>query len=106
MKEQMRTIALALLIVTLSLGGVLYISGQEARADDTPVTIVDFGYEQDAYPSLETPFSQILIAQSQCGDATCTADQCCCLNIDTGAECCRANTENNCIDSCKKAKPC
>ena len=106
MKNQIRTITIALLMVSLSLGGVFYFSGQYTEANDTPVGIVDFGYDQYAQPSFETPFSDILIAQSQCDDATCTADQCCCLNIDSGAQCCRSNTENNCITSCKKAKPC
>ncbi len=100
MTNLMKALILNAVLVVLLAGGFIYISNVQAEsAQPQQITFLDVDF--NAFPD-----SGIEIAQNSCGSETCTDSQCCCLNIDNGNQCCRPNKGNNCVNSCKKSKPC
>lgn len=106
--RRMRTLSLMALLAILIAVGIFFAGGEQAESQQPQ----EFSYitselGQDIYPFSDfTAGSVIEIAQSSCGNDTCSADQCCCLNTETGAQCCRTNTSGNCVESCKRGSPC
>lgn len=91
-------------------GGFVYVNNETAvSTQPLDLQFIDFENVQADYPFLDLSLesdSNIVTAQNSCGDETCTDNQCCCLNIDTGAQCCRPKVDDDCIKSCTKSKPC
>lgn len=106
--RRMRTLSLTALIAILIAGGIYFTGGEQAESQQPQ----EFSYitselGQDLYSFPGFSAAQVIeIAQSSCGNDTCSADQCCCLNTETGAQCCRPNTSGNCVESCKRGSPC
>jgi len=99
------TFAILLILVVT---GLLYLHNQPAvsQQPQDPV-FASQGFNPDQYsPEDVSPASGILVAMANCGNETCSAQQCCCLNTDTGAQCCRPNNSGNCVESCKRGSPC
>ncbi len=83
MTNLMKALILNAVLVVLLAGGFIYISNVQAEsAQPQQITFLDVDF--NAFPD-----SGIEIAQNSCGSETCTASQCCCLNIDNGNQCCR-----------------
>jgi len=100
MTNLMKALILNAVLIVLLAGGFVYINNVQAESDQVQqVTFLDVDF---------APFAdaEIVVAQNKCGDETCTASQCCCLNIDNGNQCCRPKKGDNCVESCKKSKPC
>jgi len=96
----MKALILNAVLIVILAGGFIYVNNVQAEsAQPELVTFLDVDF--NVFPD-----SGIEVAQNSCGSETCTASQCCCLNIDTGAQCCRDKVEDNCVESCKKSKPC
>ena len=98
----------AILLILLVLG-LLYIHNQPAASQQpqSPQHFAVQGFDPDLYLLQDlTPTSGIQVAMAKCGNETCSAQQCCCLNTDTGAQCCRPNSGGNCVDACKRGSPC
>lgn len=92
----------AVLIVILA-GGFVFINNVQAESSEPQlITFVDADF--NAFPDME--IMKIEVAQNTCGSETCSDSQCCCLNTDTGAQCCRNDIDNNCVSSCQKSDPC
>ncbi len=89
----------ALMIVILA-GGFLFINNVQAESPESQL-ITFFDADFNVFPD-----SGNEIAQNTCGNETCTNSQCCCLNTDTGKQCCRDDVDNNCVSSCQKSDPC
>lgn len=109
MKNRIRLISFLAVFVLLVSGGIFFATNQKAESQQPEgISFTDIDLEQDIY--FNTGFTSapddIVIAKKNCGNETCSANECCCLNIDTGAQCCRPKIEDNCIESCKKSKPC
>ena len=97
----------AILLILLVLG-LLYIHNQPAASQQPQgkISVVQ-GFDPDLYLLQDlTPTSGIQVAMANCGNETCSAQQCCCLNTDTGAQCCRPNNGGNCVEACKRGSPC
>lgn len=103
-----RTLSLAALLAILIAGGILFTGGERAESQqpqEFSYTTSELGH--DLYSLQDLSAGHIIeIAQSSCGNDTCSADQCCCLNTESGAQCCRPNTSGNCVESCKRGSPC
>jgi hypothetical protein len=100
MTNLMKALMLNAALIVLLAGGFIYINNVQAEsAQPELVSFVDADF--NAFPD-----SGFEIAQNSCGNETCTSDQCCCLNIDNGNQCCRPKQGDNCVESCKKSKPC
>jgi len=100
MTNLMKALILNAVLIVILAGGFIYVNNVQAEsAQPELVTFLDVDF--NVFPD-----SGIEVAQNSCGSETCTASQCCCLNIDTGAQCCRDKVEDNCVESCKKSKPC
>lgn len=108
MRERTTLFSTFAILLILLVAGLLYIHNQPAASQQpqSPV-LADNGFDADFY-TLEdlSPNTGFIVAAASCGSETCSADQCCCLNTDTGAQCCRPNTQGNCVESCKKSRPC
>lgn len=108
MKNKIKLLSFLAVFVLLVSGGIFFTTGQQAESQQPEdVSFTGIELEQDIY--FLTGFTSapdIVVAKKNCGNETCSANQCCCLNIDTGAQCCRPKVEDNCIESCKKSKPC
>ena len=96
------------ILVILLVTGLFYIGNQPAESQQPQgVSFVNSGFDPDSYSFEElTPLSGIMVAMANCGSDTCSDSQCCCLNTDTGAQCCRPDSAGNCVQSCKKSSPC
>ena len=104
MTNLMKAIILNAVLIVVLAGGFVYINNVQAESPGPElVTFIDADF--NAFPEVSTEVG-FELAQNSCGDETCTNNQCCCLNIDTGAQCCRDKVDDNCIESCKKSKPC
>jgi hypothetical protein len=100
MTNLMKALLLNAVLIVILAGGFVYVNNVQAEsAQPQLVTFLDVDF--NAFPD-----SGIEIAQNSCGSETCTANQCCCLNIDNGNQCCRDKVDDNCVESCKKSKPC
>ena len=108
MMKHMRALSLTALFAILIAGGMFLTGSEEAESQQPQeFSYAAPGLGQDIYSFSDfTAGSVIEIAQSSCGNDTCSADQCCCLNTETGAQCCRPNTSGNCVESCKRGSPC
>lgn len=97
----------AILLILLVIG-LFYIDNQPAESQQPQDTsYVNEGLSPNVYSFEDlTPKLGILVAMANCGSETCSAQQCCCLNTDTGAQCCRPKQSGNCVESCKRSKPC
>jgi len=108
MKNSTKALSAALLLVTV-LALAMFYTGIEPASSQQPqgAGLSNQTFDPDFY-TLEdlSPNTGFVVAAASCGSETCSADQCCCLNTDTGAQCCRPNTEGNCVASCKKSSPC
>lgn len=100
MTNLMKALILNAVLIIILAGGFVYVNNVRAESDGN--TQVSF-LEVDFAPFAE---SGILVAKNTCGSETCTESQCCCLNIDNGNQCCRDKVDDNCVESCKKSKPC
>lgn len=95
----------AVLMVFL-LGGFVYINSDEAiSTQPIDLKFIDFAEADTGYPYLDLS-SGTELADNSCGNEVCSADQCCCLNVDTQAQCCRDKVDDNCVTSCQKSEPC
>lgn len=100
MTNLMKALILNAVLIVLLAGGFVYVNNVQAEsAQPQVVTFLDVDF--NAFPD-----SGMEIAQNSCGSETCTNSQCCCLNIDSGAQCCRDKQGDNCVESCKKSDPC
>ena len=109
MRNRINVLLLASIVTTLLVAGLFYFKDRSAESlDSLDLSSVGLVVEQDLNALTElVSNSDILIAQSQCGNETCSENECCCLNTDTGAQCCRAlKNHANCIEACKKSNPC
>ena len=109
MREKTTLVSSIAILLILIVTGLLYIHNQPAASQQPQgAVLVAPGLDPGLY-TLEdlTPTSGILVAKgNNCGNETCSAQQCCCLNTDTGAQCCRPNNSGNCVESCKRGSPC
>jgi len=100
MTNLMKALIFNAVLIVLLAGGFIYVNDVQAEsAQPQEVTFLDIDF--NAFPD-----AGIVVAQNTCGDEVCTARQCCCLNIDNGNQCCRPKKGDNCVESCKKSKPC
>ena len=108
MRNTAKTFSLAVLLITLLAAGIFYAGNEPAESQQPQgVSFTNQGFNPDLYSFEElTPVSGIVVAMASCGNETCSENQCCCLNTDTGAQCCRPNQGGNCVESCKKSSPC
>ena len=97
-----RTLSLTALIAILIAGGIFFTGGEQAESQqpqEFSYTTSELGQDLYSFPAFSA--AQVIeIAQSNCGNDTCSADQCCFLNTETGAQC------GNCVESCKRGSPC
>ncbi len=100
MTNLMKALVLNAVMIVILAGGFLYINNVQAESLE-PQLITFFDTDFNPFP--DTGFE---IAQNTCGSETCTESQCCCLNTDTGAQCCRDDVDNNCVSSCQKSDLC
>lgn len=109
MKPKLSVFLLAFTLVTLLVAGSFYAIDEPAASRESfDLNLVEIDLEPVSIAFLKQEFnSEILLAQKNCGNETCSAEECCCLNIDTGAQCCRPRGNSpNCVEACKKSKPC
>lgn len=108
MREKTTLFSTFAILLILLVTGLLYLHNLPAASQQpqNPVFAAQ-GFDPDLYavPDL-SPTSVIQVAMANCGNETCSAQQCCCLNTDTGAQCCRPNNSGNCVESCKRGSPC
>jgi len=108
MRTKSGLITIMIVFAMILAGGIFLLNGEKAESQQPDgVSFVSMEFDQGAYSSFDlSPTDGIEVAQQKCGNETCSANQCCCLNIDTGAQCCRPKKSDNCVQSCKKSKPC
>jgi hypothetical protein len=109
MKTKLNLFLLAFALLTLSFGGKsnLIIEPAESHESlDLNLVEIDFYQAPIAFLKRESN-SEIILAENNCGDQSCSDKECCCLNVDTGAQCCRPRGNSaSCVEACKKSKPC
>jgi len=109
MKPKLSIFLLAFVLATLLVAGSFYAIDESAESRESfDLNLVELDLDPVSIAFLEhVPNSGTLLAQKNCGNETCSAEECCCLNIDTGAQCCRPRGNSaSCIEACKKSKPC
>jgi hypothetical protein len=108
MRNKFALFSSSAILLILLVTGLVYIDNQPAESQQPQdASYVNEGPSLYVYSFEDlTPTSGILVAMANCGSKTCSAQQCCCLNTDTGAQCCRPKQSGNCVDSCKRSKPC
>ena len=108
MRNTAKAFSLAVLLVSVLALGIFYAGNEPAESQQPQdVSFTNQGFDPDLYSFEElAPVSGIVVAMANCGNDTCSDNQCCCLNTDTGAQCCRPNQGGNCVQSCKKSSPC
>ena len=105
MTNIMKALVLNAVMIVILAGGFVYINNVQAESPE-PQLITFFDADFNVFPDTAFPDTGIEVAQNTCGSETCTASQCCCLNTDTGAQCCRDKVDDNCVTSCQKSDPC
>ena len=100
MTNLMKAIILNAVLIVLLAGGFVYINNVQAESAQ-PELVTFMNADFSIFPA-----TTIEVAQNSCGNETCIADQCCCLNINNGNQCCRPKKSDNCVESCKKSRPC
>lgn len=109
MKTKLNIFLLALVLVTLSVGvkSNFIIEPAESR-EPLVFNLLEIDFDQAPIALLEQESNyEIILAENNCGNESCSDKECCCLNVDTGAQCCRPlGNSANCIEACKKSKPC
>jgi hypothetical protein len=109
MKTKLNIFLLAFVLVTLSVAGKSnFINEPAVSRESLEFNLVEIDFEQAPIAFLEQGSkSEIILAQKNCGNESCSDKECCCLNIDTGTQCCRPRGNSaNCVEACKKSKPC
>ncbi len=108
MKTKNTLLSLSAILIILLVTGLFYASNKPAESQQPQVvSLTDQGFDPELYSVLDfEPASGIVVAAANCGGETCAQDQCCCLNTDTGAQCCKPNSAGDCVESCKKSSPC
>ena len=109
MKTKLNLFLLAFVLLTLSVGGKSNIITEPAESHESlDLNLVEVDYEQAPIAFLEQESNtEIILAENNCGNENCSDKECCCLNVETGAQCCRPRGNSaNCIEACKKSKPC
>lgn len=109
MRNRLNIFLLAGVLITLLFAGIFYFCNEPAESNQSlDLSLVEVDFEQGHIAFLEQEFnSDILLAQKACGNETCSDEECCCLNTDTGAQCCRPlGNRANCVEACRKSKPC
>ena len=108
MKNKFTLRSSSAILLILLVTGLFYIHNQPAESQQPQdVSLVNQELSPDLFSFEDlTPASGIVVAMANCGKETCSARQCCCLNTDTGAQCCRPNQGGNCVESCKRSNPC
>ena len=100
MTNLIKAIILNVVLVVILAGGFVYINNVQAESNSSQlITFVDADFNM-------FPDQGFVVAQKTCGDEVCTDNQCCCLNTETGAQCCRDKVDDNCVKSCQKSDPC
>lgn len=105
---------LNIFLLLFALAGLLYAGGfypiNEPAHSEESMGLNLLELDSDKLPLAfldQEPNSEFILAQKNCGNQSCAEGECCCLNIETGAQCCRPLGESaNCIEACKKSKPC
>jgi len=109
MRYKLNIVLLVGVLITLLVSGIFYFSNEPAESRQSlDLSFVEVDFEQGliAFSEQESN-SDILLAQKNCGNETCSDKECCCLNTETGAKCCRPLVNRaNCVEACKKSKPC
>jgi hypothetical protein len=109
MKTKLNLFLLALALLTLSFGGTSNFIIEPAESHESlDLNLVEIDLDQAPLAFFERESnSEIILAENNCGNKSCSDKECCCLNVDTGAQCCRPRGNSaNCIEACKKSKPC
>ena len=109
MKTKLNLFLLAFALLILSFGGKSNLIIEPAESHESlDLNLVDIDIDQAPIAFLEQESnSEIILAENNCGDQSCSDKECCCLNVDTGAQCCRPlGNSTSCIEACKKSKPC
>jgi len=109
MRNRLNIFLLAGVLITLLFAGIFYFSNEPAESNQSlDLSLLEVDFEQGHIAFLEQESnSGILLAQKACGNETCSDEECCCLNTDTGAQCCRPlGNRANCVEACKKSEPC
>lgn len=100
---------MAFALVTILYAGEFYFVDDPVESRESlDFNLYELDFEQVPVAFLEQQSSsEIILAAKNCGNENCSDKECCCLNIDTGAQCCRPRGDSaNCIEACKKSKPC
>jgi hypothetical protein len=109
MVKNLNIFLLAFALVTLLCAGKSHFISQPAESRESlDFTLVEIDFDKVPIAFFEQESnSEITLAQKNCGNESCSDKDCCCLNIETGAQCCRPRDNSaNCIEVCKKSKPC
>jgi hypothetical protein len=109
MVNKLVTHLLPFVLVTLLVAGNFYLTNEPSESHESlDLNLVRVDYEQAPIAFLEQESnSEIILAENNCGNENCSNKECCCLNVETGAQCCRPRGNSaNCIEACKKSKPC
>ncbi len=110
MSNMVKLLLLNAALILFLVGGFVYVNNETAvSTQPIDLKFIDFDVAQADYPYLDLSSDSnlgILTANNKCGNETCTKDECCCLNVDTQAQCCRPKLEDNCVASCQKSDPC
>lgn len=108
MSNMVKLLLLNTALILFLVGGFVYVNNETAiSTQPLDLKFIDFEATQADYPYLDLASdAAILTANNKCGSETCTKDECCCLNVDTQAQCCRPKLEDNCVASCQKSEPC
>jgi hypothetical protein len=108
MKARTTLLTSSAILLLLLVTGLFYLGNQPAESQQPQdISIAAQGFYPDLYSLQDpAPASGIVVAMANCGSETCSPEQCCCLNTDTGAQCCRPNSAGNCVESCKRSSPC
>jgi hypothetical protein len=109
MKTKLNIFLLAFVAVTMLVAGSFYAINEPAESRESlDLNLVEIDFEKVPIAFLEQESnSEIILAQKNCGNESCSDKECCCLNIDTGAQCCRPRGNSaDCVEACKNSKPC
>ena len=110
MTNVMKFLILNAAMLLFVLGGFVYLNNDEAiSTQPLDLQFIDFTEAETTYPYLDLSSESGLgtqTADNKCGSEVCGKDECCCLNVDTQAQCCRPKVDDNCVASCQKSEPC
>ena len=109
MRDKFAVALIAAVLIGLFTAGVVSTSNNPAHSEQSLEFNIDPADFEPGLISWNATKSSpdILIAQSECGNQTCSEKECCCLNVETGTKCCRPiGNHPNCVEACKKSKAC